>query len=910
VDIGQKEAAQLTLLEWQRKADLDEPKMTVTNFVRGLAWHDVGKPFALGGAQHALLSYWLLNLAGYSQEALVALAHEGKGSWRQYLVAKGTGATLPALLLLGNPLDRLAASVYSLFEQRLETAIHSRQNPFSRLPVEIERLKKLFVISHDRLSANLETPWWETLCDHSPQEWKMVFSSEKKASVVNQEQLPLDIAPLPAGMDALRVIRQAMDDYPERTYPPMNDTSLAQHCRLSGILGFVVYRNLKQSTAQTLTAEIGFQNGAVQPPDLKGDAKQPSGYKVEEAIVQAYAATSLVRITFTGVQTQVQEAVRVDDLHGALMLARYFREAFKEMLAKQLSVPDLAEWLPISESQFDLIYLLPGEVTDVREDVRQAYTEAVRQVTTRIFDKRLRRDFPEIGSQQDELVRQLSRLAYGVHVIPVELPKGNDFNAFAAAYGRKLLKLLKVYTQSQQDAPTEFPTVADDERARLTASETCEVCGNNPVLMPPEDLDRKVQAEWLKKRDYAAHTFREEREHLCLSCVARRTLAYGAVAKRMDDLTHAMFEPVPGKLEMWRRVQPQNGPSLPPQMSATVQLTASEELRDVGAFYARFRRTADGVDRTQLDLFPTTTYAADGYGNVVLLALQPTRVLYEPYIYQQALTAWESKPADPDDVVKGWQQTFVDFYKQQKTDNPSFAQTIERVEPHLARVMERIQWIKRFYVALEDALIAEQVRVLPLDVNFPTLRLLIPADQLDQTLRVLDRVVTESLFSATYHENWADRQEAHKLLKLILPKLLHGAAVLFKQKFPLYLALEAERDVFHQLAASDSADSMWYGFWLGFSDLRGSLSEVGPLHAEVTYGNLGEVLYLVEKVDRRTVMQYAETAEYISPALAEAQALVRTRQVRELHREHIEALSDEENKLFPPVHFIKRAIRR
>jgi hypothetical protein len=325
-----------------------------------------------------------------------------------------------------------------------------------------------------------------------------------------------------------------------------------------------------------------------------------------------------------------------------------------------------------------------------------------------------------------------------------------------------------------------------------------------------------------------------------------------------------------------------------------------------------------------LDIFPTVTYAADGDSNVILLTLQPTPTLYASYAYRQALKAWEDKPADYDVVVKGWQQTFVDFYQHQRDKHPSFAETIEEVEPHLARVMERIQWIKRFYEALEDTLISDQVRVLPLDVEFPTLRLLLPADQLDQALGVLDRVTTETLFSATYYEEWEDREKAHDLLKLIIPDLLHGAVILFKQKFPLYLALEAERDVLHQLETSDPnktgdeskcpGNSAWYGFRLGFSDLRGSLSETGPLHAEVTYEDLGKVLDLVERVDRRTVLQYAQTSEYISPDLARAQAIVRTQRVKGLDFEDIKALGrgeeETENALFPPVHFIKRAIRR
>jgi hypothetical protein len=186
-------------------------------------------------------------------------------------------------------------------------------------------------------------------------------------------------------------------------------------------------------------------------------------------------------------------------------------------------------------------------------------------------------------------------------------------------------------------------------------------------------------------------------------------------------------------------------------------------------------------------------------------------------------------------------------------------------------------------------------------------------------LQVLDQVVTESLFSATYFEDLEKRKDAHDFLSLIVPDLLHGAVVLFKQKFPLYLALEAERDIFHQLEISDPTNPQgkrsrpgnadWYGFRLGFSDLRGSLSEVGPLHAEATYGNLGTVLDLVKHVDRRTIVQYAKTATYVTPELARAQALVRANQISRTSVKKVQQMNQDED-LFKAVYFITRAIRR
>jgi hypothetical protein len=140
--------------------------------------------------------------------------------------------------------------------------------------------------------------------------------------------------------------------------------------------------------------------------------------------------------------------------------------------------------------------------------------------------------------------------------------------------------------------------------------------------------------------------------------------------------------------------------------------------------------------------------------------------------------------------------------------------------------------------------------------------------------------------------------------------------ILFKHKFPLYLALEAERGILRQLKAKRRPSkktrlpnhSDWYGFCLGLSDLRGTLSEVGPVDAVVTYENLGQVLELVAHVDRPTLLQYAETRQYITGELAQSQALVRASRISRTQVRYVEEL--EKDALFDAVYFITRAIRR
>jgi hypothetical protein len=889
-----------------------QPEFGITQFVRGMAWHDLGKPFALGTMRHAPLGYWILRLAGYDREALVALAH-GHSSSKDTLTRyfRAGGSSLPGILSLCNSLDRLAASTYSMQSKGLKTDCHSMQNPFSRLPIPISGLLSRFVIPYAKLQI-LEKYLWRSLRT-LPAEWQAALTQDTKEGVEASQQPLSAPASLPAGKDTLKVIQRHMANYPERTYPSVNDTSLAQHCRLSGILAFVVYCNLEHAGATLLQKHITYVNRDVQFPvrDFAG-------------VVRGHLDTHLVRVAFEGHRALYEGAVRVDDLYGTRELTDLTREAFKQALAAELSVPDLAGFLTISESQFDLFFLLPPAEEPLERVIHNAYQAAIGRVTGQVAD-RLERDFPQISGLRPQLRQQLSDIGYGLRIVPVEVPEEADFNQFAARYGNNLLQ---AYGDSQKYvtfSPANLPDEANwrDDAEALPAAEICDVCSNYPVLPPPDDLNDEDRQEWQRRRDYAAHIFRGEREQVCLSCVARRTLAHGKIAKQMDSIVHSMLEPAgPGR---WRSMPPPDGPDLPPLLTSTIRLPHDDEMADANAFYARYQRTQDGVDRSALEIFPTTSYAADATGNVVLLALQPTeKALIECYAYDEALKD-RIQQAIGETLPDGklWQETFVSFYKKVEGDPKTahLAESIRHVQPHLARVMERIQHIRAFYEDLYHHLAEvpfqgfSRLRILPLDIDFPTLRLLLPADQLDKALQTLDRVMTESLFSATYPEDLARRKQSHQLLELLVPDLLHGAVVLFKHKFPLYLALEAERTLFHHLAMTDErkestgrpSHSDWYGLRLAFTDLRGTLSQAGPILAEATYTDMGTVLELARQADRRTVLVQGETAQYISPELARALTMIRTTrtiltpsQAKELNRKEI----------FPPVLFLKQAIRR
>lgn len=909
----------------------NNPKLTLTSFVRGMSWHDIAKPFALGTEQHAALGYWLLGLGGYSEEALVSLAHGNRsqdGVLKRYFAAHPQ--SLPAILRFCNTLDRLSASVYSFQTKGEPGSIHSFQNSFSRLLRQAPHLGESFVKSHADLGSVYELKNWQDLSQSLPAPWSTTLTDEARAMAIDLKQ-PLPTAqPLPAGEEAIRIILRRMSHYPERTYPAVNDTTLTQHCRLSGILAFVVYHNLNGNDGEGwLTTELTATNrtGSLPSPDT---------------LIDRYLMASLVRVHFAGHAQYYEGAARVDDLHGIRELTRKTQQAFKQALAESYDAPALADLLPIHESQFDLIYLLPQEAGQALQSrIHQAYQEATRQVAVEIM-ARLGRSFPQIQDQTDLLINQLEALSYALRVIAVEQPDNADFNRFATGYGENLLA---AYQQSLTYAAYPQLTWADQVIAltELEPGKTCQVTGNYPILEMPETItDTGEQLKWQNALRHAGHMYRSETEKISLICVAWRTLAYGTIAKQMEPLSQPLL--VRGASGLWNRVSPEDFPA-PPFMHAAAQLNSADDFADMGAFFVRYQREYGQFNPDRLDMFPTTTYAADKNSNVVLLSLKPTEALFQAYDYANALYksgvtaddlstthclkgpgAWQTDLATWCDY-EHWQKTFINYYQAIAGDEAKrhLLPPIQTVQPHLARVMERIARIADFYEQLWQALGdgPKPIRALPLDLDYPALRILLPADRLDDALAVLDKVITKTLFSATYPKCSSQRLLLHSMLKVLVPKLLHGTAILFKQKYALYLALEAERDLFRQLETSEKDELDWYGLRLAFSDLRGSLSGTAPKLAEVTYGELGQVLHLAKELDRRTVMVRGNIVNNLPPerpaegeqrserqVLIElANALMIIRGAKQNKAAAVKAVLDDKAEKFKPVAFIKSAVR-
>lgn len=917
--------------------------MDINIFVRGMAWHDVGKPFYLGGQRHSRLGYLWLDALGHPDEALATLAHYGKrldAHLRRYWKVTESLTEAPAVLAVANALDRAAAVTYSFMgepppEPGGETH-HSWQNSFSRLPQKSPKespqqsvvWSEPFDVSiHEMDRGDVRARFLHYLEKWPEPDAKEMLSAETidilsgALEEADDDEGWRQVDPVPSQEQrklALDALLDCTAQYPERTYPPMNDTTLKEHALLSGVLAFVLYCNLEARDLGFLTQKIILRGGQVR---LDG---RPLDKHIGQLKAMKHLDGFLVRISLEGHRDMFANAVRLDDLHGARTLAKRTCDALIAALAEQLDVPELANFLVITRTPFDVTYYLPASMgrEGVRQAITAAYDAALDQVTGELigdleWDFRGAKERLDWPSQRNDLKRQLHALAYGLSVLPVAVEERADFDTFTAAFAHQLVT---AYEDSLQVSP--FP---QGELRRVRADlelpggdggsvhDICLVCETHPIYRT--FVQRAESDDYLRK---AVHTFRGEPEPICVSCIARRILAHGAVESKP---LNAMLK-LEGQTVTAQQVP--GGPSLPPNLIRTAKVSPGDHV-DMGAAFVRQTRSATKRAKGQLlDVFPTVHYAADETGNVALLTLEPTRHLFGTYEYAEIVELLEKPDLKKLGVayeaaqLRGaFEATFVNYYRQVKGEKPGLVKQVCTVPPHLARVLARIAQVECFYTALQEGLQEYPLRVLPIDTAYPTARLMVPADQIDVALKILDQVVAEDLFSASVG------QAERAFLSRLVPPLLRGSVVVMKEKYPLYLALEAERVLMRRLEEAPAnqywgeplsedeeepkPQDSWFGLRLGLCDLRGTLAERGPWQGQVLWDDLGEVGRLEGTFDRVTVLRKAilEQGPGMKP-LADALALIRAN-VAGIKLADAGRLEDP--ALFRPVLFLKRLTR-
>lgn len=887
----------------------------LVQFVRGMTHHDIAKPFWLGNQWHTITGYAMLVALGRDEtEALTALCHAFPHLERNLTrywqfrdsEASETGeqsATwLPACLALASPLDTIAASSYTLMDEKLKQprgqkglrglSVGSVQNPFSRLPRQHGDLGLLIEpgdaaklaneLFRQRLQAEFKPPRaWAEIED------TIRFLGKDEGNGRELETLVHDFEGLTWGH-----VRPHFESFAERTYPPMNDTALSQHGRLAAALALVTYVNLARRTPEFLTQRVTYdgQTFHVNGQDLFGEfyERDARGYSPARRLTVDHLDCAVLRVGLTGLQDLFETAVRLDDLQGVQRLAARVREALKRTLLKEtLGLGEeaslaLADLLPLSESLFELVYLVPGSLA-VRPDVDRGITAAYRQALEVVVgDQQLgllseliedfrgaERPMP-FAAQRETLIGQLLSLPIGFQWVPVQAQSTNgtvlgdvEYDEWQAGFGRGLLE---AYVGALQEDLLLPPPQMEHIEAALVATEplaveqVCEACGTNPCFGPfCEDLPLGSQ---LRK---VVHDFRGRSERLCLTCVARRVLSHAQV--RVPALEEMIRWDPDDPQQLQLRIEAREGGlPLPPMLARSGALEQPGDYRDLGAaFVRRFPRAPARTDGPQV--FPTIGYACDANSNVVLITLTHTHSLFAAYSYlpTEEYIQVLGKPGEANEDIQHFKQYYLQTYQdvlqhpdKDVADRKALAGAIIKVEPHLARVMERIRELGDFYQALRKELDKAKVRVLPLETRWPVCRLMVPADAFLDALRVLDETIMTQLFSAR-----STGDLTRKFLNHAVPDLLVGTMIAFKQKQALYLALAAERALLGRLQQAEPEEMgagkrsegtrEWRGLRLGLCDLRGTLTEVGPWHAQVLFGDAHEVFSIASQVDRRSL---------------------------------------------------------
>jgi len=247
--------------------------------------------------------------------------------------------------------------------------------------------------------------------------------------------------------------------------------------------------------------------------------------------------------------------------------------------------------------------------------------------------------------------------------------------------------------------------------------------------------------------------------------------------------------------------------------------------------------------------------------------------------------------------------------------------------PHLARVLTRIRWVHEFFQDLPKILVDEGgIRTLTLESAYPRLVVAVPATDLIRALRVLHYTVARNLFSSTLYgdeppcptaaaladEAARQRRETLSLkpLEQILPPVLLGAVVIFKERQPLYHILATARRVTDYLAQQHDS---YCGILLGLTDWRRCLGAMTPEQArEIFPLDFMELYHLLDnesQIARRPLFSLAQAAEdewgqfpeYRSATLAIKQ---RRQQWPDLVRDLLQ-----EQKLFDALVFLKRTAK-
>ena len=464
----------------------------------------------------------------------------------------------------------------------------------------------------------------QTLRMNQPQSTQAVVELENSIADLVSSQISQ------VGAAQRRLLKEAYAVFAERTYPPPNDTSLALHTRLAANLYHVVLAQL------VLTDELyGLGLEALGVEDLKRGRSSGNLPSVRSSL-----RSWIVTVRLAGLQDRFNNAVRLDDLQGAKALADRFCYAFKRRVLSDLGfagVPDaaeLADLLCLSESRFDLTYLLPASYGANQADVEERLAELfeagwydvvnqpympdrdgeARYALYDVLANDLRGAPDDFKPERCGLAQGLQVMLPAFGVVAID-PAAVTQMPFEEHFGRHVLA---AYQKAQEQAlPGSVPkslweTLNTAPAASGVDITLCSHCQAVPAWVELTGLAYGLHDQpGVVELQKLFHGSRTEPEYLCQACAAQRALAHGVTA------VPSLAQMIRGEIQPDGSIELAIGDALaadgrirlrlPPLMQQRAAITAEDGLIDLGAAFIRVHRS--GADL--LDRFPGIAYAAE-----------------------------------------------------------------------------------------------------------------------------------------------------------------------------------------------------------------------------------------------------------------------------------------------------------
>jgi hypothetical protein len=531
--------------------------------------------------------------------------------------------------------------------------------------------------------------------------------------------------------------------------------------------------------------------------------------------ILAQHKTWILRIDFDSFRKLFENAIRLDDLHGARALLGFpdhggqssYRNKLQQELARILAMKmedtGLQDWVsPLNDFAFDQVYILPGSLSE--SDILEAFDTAVEKSgnwAAKHLADGLARDFSNVKDTSGQpisvptpgaetLAARMGTFAPLCRLERVQLPEEDleRFHEFKKSYAQSLsaaYSSLWVDRGISRDAAAGILGAAEECASDSSSIGVCEICGIHDPFKEFYDFYASQPKEIKTELQKVMYDQKEETEQLCAFCIGCRALSHGVVREawlsKMVCRDAGAADANGGGDSLLIKLRSTGGMEPPPALLTECRVQVVESVPSNGVRKVKRTSTADmgacfvRIRDDRLQVFPTLHCAADSDSNLALLHLEPNmEQLLKTYKYDHMLDSSddglrESIPGSDWDLFRKF--TYGAFQKAQyelqrqlagegkQADSErtrrklaALREEMLHAEPHMARILTRTGWISTFYRRLRDVLTETGIRILTLEADFPKLVLLLPAASMPEAVRCLLETVLRDLYSSRLFE--------------------------------------------------------------------------------------------------------------------------------------------------------------